>query len=59
MFPGGKKDGAEEYEGGRTASDIVAFALDKLSENVPAPELLQVQVFLKKCLICYAICKPV
>ncbi|KAI0231846.1 Protein disulfide-isomerase A6 [Lamellibrachia satsuma] len=41
MFPGGKKDGAEEYEGGRTASDIVAFALDKLSENVPAPELLQ------------------
>ena len=42
MFPGGKKDGAEEYEGGRTASDIVAFALDKVSENVPAPEVLQV-----------------
>lgn len=43
-FAGGKKDSssAEDYSGGRTASDIVAFALEKHAENVPAPELVQV-----------------
>ncbi|XP_047985206.1 protein disulfide-isomerase A6 homolog [Leguminivora glycinivorella] len=44
MFPSGKKtsDSVEEYNGGRTSSDIVTWALEKLAENVPAPEVLQV-----------------
>ncbi|XP_025092026.1 protein disulfide-isomerase A6 homolog [Pomacea canaliculata] len=43
MFPAGKKDGeAEDYDGGRTASDIVQWALDKLAENVPPPELKEI-----------------
>uniref|UniRef100_A0A1B6D3Y8 Protein disulfide-isomerase A6 homolog n=1 Tax=Clastoptera arizonana TaxID=38151 RepID=A0A1B6D3Y8_9HEMI len=44
FFPPGKKDAnsAEEYNGGRTASDIVNWALDKLAENVPPPEIKQV-----------------
>ncbi|XP_073991268.1 protein disulfide-isomerase A6 homolog CaBP1 [Rhodnius prolixus] len=44
FFPPGKKDrsSAEDYQGGRTGSDIVNFALDKLSENVPAPEIEQI-----------------
>lgn len=42
-FPGGKKDGeAQEYDGGRTSSDIVTWALQKVSENVPAPDVYQV-----------------
>lgn len=44
MFPSGKKDGdAMEYSGGRTSDDIVAWALDKLAENIPAPEVLEVR----------------
>ncbi|XP_075992575.1 protein disulfide-isomerase A6 homolog CaBP1 [Anticarsia gemmatalis] len=44
MFASGKKtsDSVEDYNGGRTSSDIVAWALDKLAENVPAPEIIQV-----------------
>ncbi|PZC76601.1 hypothetical protein B5X24_HaOG204369 [Helicoverpa armigera] len=44
LFPSGKKtaDSAEDYNGGRTASDIVTYALEKLAENVPAPEIVQV-----------------
>lgn len=42
MFPGGKKDGeSSDYDGGRTSSDIVTWALDKLAENVPPPEVVQ------------------
>ena len=42
-FPGGKKDGeAEEYDGGRTGSDIVNWALEKHAQNVPPPEVYQV-----------------
>jgi protein disulfide-isomerase A6 len=42
LFPGGKKDGeAVDYDGGRTASDIVQWATDKLAENVPPPEVHQ------------------
>lgn len=43
-FPPGKKDAgsAEEYTGGRTGSDIVNWALEKLAENVPAPEIKQI-----------------
>lgn len=44
FFPGGKKDrhSAEEYNGGRTADDIVQWGLDKAAESAPAPELHQV-----------------
>ncbi|XP_063357846.1 protein disulfide-isomerase A6 homolog [Cydia amplana] len=44
MFPSGKKtsDSVEDYNGGRTSSDIVTWALEKLAENVPAPEVLQI-----------------
>lgn len=43
MFPAGKKDQSDavEYDGGRTSDDIVAWALDKLAENVPAPEPIE------------------
>lgn len=44
LFASGKKtsDSVEDYNGGRTSSDIVTFALEKLAENVPAPEIIQV-----------------
>ncbi|CAG2167755.1 unnamed protein product [Oppiella nova] len=42
MFASGKKDGsAEDYDGGRTTSDIVNWALDKVSESAPPPEVNQ------------------
>lgn len=43
-FPPGKKtrSSAENYEGGRTSSDIVTFALDKLAENIEPPEIKQI-----------------
>ncbi|XP_015591671.1 protein disulfide-isomerase A6 homolog isoform X2 [Cephus cinctus] len=43
-FAPGKKnsDSVLEYDGGRTSSDIVNWAMDKLSENIPAPEVIQV-----------------
>ena len=43
MFPAGAKtqDDAVDYSGGRTSSDIVTWALDKVAENLPAPEVLQ------------------
>lgn len=41
-FPAGKKDPeGEEYTGGRTASDIISWANEKLAENVPAPEIVE------------------
>lgn len=42
-FPGGSKtsSSAQEYDGGRTASDIVAWASDKYVVNLPAPELFE------------------
>ncbi|XP_049873843.1 protein disulfide-isomerase A6 homolog [Pectinophora gossypiella] len=53
FFPAGKKssDSAEDYNGGRTSSDIVAWAMDKLAENVPPPEIIQVtnEETLKAC----------
>ncbi|XP_053609121.1 protein disulfide-isomerase A6 homolog isoform X2 [Plodia interpunctella] len=44
FFPSGKKssDSMEDYNGGRTSSDIVTWALEKFAENVPAPEVLQI-----------------
>ncbi|GAB6018890.1 Protein O-glucosyltransferase 2 [Chamberlinius hualienensis] len=42
-FPAGKKDGTEvDYDGGRTASDIVQWATEKVTENVPPPEVHQI-----------------
>lgn len=42
MFPAGEKDGdAVDYSGGRTSDDIVTWALEKVAENVPAPEVLE------------------
>lgn len=44
MFPSGKKDGESmEYDGGRTSSDIVSWATEKLAENLPPPEVVQVR----------------
>lgn len=42
-FPAGSKSAssAEDYDGGRTASDIVSWASSKVEENVPAPEVVQ------------------
>ncbi|XP_030830286.1 protein disulfide-isomerase A6 homolog [Strongylocentrotus purpuratus] len=42
-FPAGVKDAnsAEEYDGGRTATAIVAWALDKFSANIPPPEVME------------------
>lgn len=44
FFPPGKKDAnsAAEYNGGRTGNDIVNWALEKLAENVPSPEIKQI-----------------
>jgi len=46
MFPAGKKDAGDavEYDGGRTSDAIVAWALDKLAENVPSPDVIEVSV---------------
>lgn len=47
LFSPGKKDSSsvEDYTGGRTSSDIVNWATEKLAENVPAPEIHQVNEF--------------
>ena len=46
MFPAGKKTAADvqEYDGGRTSGDIINWAMDKLAENIPAPEIIEVNV---------------
>lgn len=43
-FSPGVKDSSSisDYTGGRTSSDIVNWALEKLAENVPTPEVKQV-----------------
>ncbi|KAI2811420.1 Protein disulfide-isomerase A6 [Blomia tropicalis] len=42
LFAAGKKDGsAENYEGGRSVSDIVNFALEKVTESLPPPEVVE------------------
>ncbi|XP_055642690.1 protein disulfide-isomerase A6 homolog [Toxorhynchites rutilus septentrionalis] len=55
FFAGGPKDRdtAQDYDGGRTASDIVNWALEKYTENIPAPEIIQLtseDVSKKTCL---------
>lgn len=44
MFSSGKKSSGSvsEYDGGRTSRDIVDWALEKLAENVPAPDVVQI-----------------
>ena len=46
MFPAGKKDASDavEYDGGRNSDAIVAWALDKLAENVQPPDVYEVCV---------------
>lgn len=43
FFAGGKKDrnDAADYTGGRTAAEIVAWALEKHEDAVPAPEIVE------------------
>lgn len=43
FFPAGRKDhsSAEEYDGGRTANDIIAWALNKYADSIPAPEVIE------------------
>ncbi|KAL5280364.1 PDIA6 family protein [Megaselia abdita] len=53
-FPAGKKtkSDAQEYDGGRQASDIVTWGLDKYEDIVEAPELYEVtdeDTFNKAC----------
>ena len=43
-FPAGLKRAPEEYDGGRTADDIVAWAMDRHEANIPPPELKQVYI---------------
>ena len=42
FFPAGVKSSPEDYNGGRTADDIVNWALDHYTENIPPPELVQI-----------------
>ncbi|KAK5639052.1 hypothetical protein RI129_011544 [Pyrocoelia pectoralis] len=43
-FAAGKKtkQSAEEFDGGRTSKDIINWALDKVAENIPPPEIGQI-----------------
>lgn len=51
--PGPKSaSSAEEYDGGRTSSEIVQWALEKLADSIPAPEVTQVvsqELFKDQC----------
>ena len=40
-FGPGSKSNPEDYDGGRTASDIVTWSLNKFAENAPAPEVVE------------------
>lgn len=44
LFSAGKKTKASvsDYSGGRTANDIVQWALEQLAESIPAPEVVQI-----------------
>lgn len=54
-FPAGKKasNSAVDYDGGRTSSDIVQWALSRWTENLPPPEVYQVSnyLLLQLCLL--------
>ncbi|TRY99588.1 hypothetical protein DNTS_007904 [Danionella cerebrum] len=53
-----KGEEPEDYQGGRTRSDIVARALDLFSDNVPPPELQEIlnEAVLKKTCEDYQLC---
>lgn len=40
-FGPGSKDSPVDYDGGRTSSDIVTWALNKAAENAPPPEIIE------------------
>ncbi|CAF0744042.1 unnamed protein product [Rotaria sordida] len=43
FFPAGRKYGQpEDYNGGRSSSDIVAWALDKHQANIPPPDVFEI-----------------
>jgi protein disulfide-isomerase A6 len=45
-------DSVSDYDGGRIANDIVTWSLEKLAENVPAPEVVEIidkNVFKEAC----------
>ena len=42
VFGAGAKSEPQPYEGGRTSSDIVAYAKDKAAENKPPPEVFEI-----------------
>ena len=51
FFPAGDKSGdAEEYDGGRTSSSIVSWALDKFASDLPPPEVFEVTNCLPFCM---------
>jgi len=52
MFPAGKKDASDavDYDGGRTSDSIVAWVLEKLAENVPPPDTIEVSALMSFCL---------
>uniref|UniRef100_A0A2K6VWD9 protein disulfide-isomerase n=1 Tax=Onchocerca volvulus TaxID=6282 RepID=A0A2K6VWD9_ONCVO len=39
--PGSSARDAEDYVGGRTSDDIVQYALNKVAENMPTPEIIE------------------
>ena len=41
-FPAGTKNTPQDYDGGRTADDIVAWANERHEVNLPPPELVQI-----------------
>jgi protein disulfide-isomerase A6 len=41
-FPAGPKSDPEEYDGGRTSGDIVNWALERHTANIPPPEVVQI-----------------
>lgn len=43
FFPGGKKtkNDARDFDGGRTSADIVAWALERYADSIPAPEVIE------------------
>ncbi len=53
-FPGGQKtvSDAVDYDGGRTGSDIVSWAMVKVAENIPPPEMKEAingEIFTDAC----------
>uniref|UniRef100_A0A915Q2K7 protein disulfide-isomerase n=1 Tax=Setaria digitata TaxID=48799 RepID=A0A915Q2K7_9BILA len=40
--PGSSANDAEDYVGGRSSDDIIQYALNKVAENMPAPEVVEI-----------------